>query len=418
MDQTEMKRQLEALCGEAKNAARKLATASAEEKNRWLAAMADAIDASEDAILAANEEDMEAAKKAGISDVMLDRLKLDHKRVKAMSDGVRHVVSLPDPVGRILSEKTLPNGLFIQKISVPIGVIGIIYESRPNVTVDSTVLCLKAGNPVVLRGGSESIRSNLALAKCIGDAGEKEGMPRGAISIIPWTDRAAVSMMVKMDQYISLMIPRGGEGLIRAVVEQATMPVIKHYKGVCHIYVDSVCDLARACEIIRNAKCQRPGVCNALETLLINEKILRKFAPMIDQALPDVTFHADEQFRALVPRSLEAQESDWPKEYLSLDLAVKTVKNPGEAINHINTYGSGHSDSILTDDSAAAERFLNEVDSAAVYVNASTRFTDGGEFGMGAEIGISTDKIHARGPMGLEELTIYKYKIRGNGQIR
>ena len=418
MDQTEMKQMLEILGAKAKSAARKLATATTEEKNNWLAAMADAIDASEAEIIAANKIDMEEAAKAGLSSAMLDRLKLDHARIKSMSDGVRHVISLPDPVGRILSETTRPNGLLIQKVSVPIGVIGIIYESRPNVTVDSTVLCLKAGNPVILRGGSEAIRSNIALAECISKAGEKAGMPAGAVCVIPCTDRAAVSMMVKMDQYISLVIPRGGEGLIRAVVEQATMPVIKHYKGVCHIYVDSDCDLARACEIIRNAKCQRPGVCNALETLLINEAVLPQFAPMIDAALHDVTFHADEAFKALVPRSVAAVEADWQKEYLCLELAVKTVKNIREAIDHINANGSGHSDSILTNNAEAAEQFLNEVDSAAVYANSSTRFTDGGEFGMGAEIGISTDKIHARGPMGLDELTVYKYKVRGNGQIR
>ena len=418
MDQMEMKNLLESLGAKAKNAARKLATATTDEKNKWLAAMADAIDASEAEIIAANTADMEEAAKAGLSSAMLDRLKLDHVRIKSMSDGVRHVISLPDPVGRILSETTRPNGLLIQKVSVPIGVIGIIYESRPNVTVDSTVLCLKAGNPVILRGGSEAIRSNIALAECISKAGVKAGMPDGAVCVIPCTDRAAVSMMVKMDQYISLVIPRGGEGLIRAVVEQATMPVIKHYKGVCHIYVDSDCDLARACEIIRNAKCQRPGVCNALETLLVNEAVLPQFAPMIDKALYDVTFHADPAFKALVPRAVAAEESDWPKEYLCLELAVKTVKDIREAIDHINTYGSGHSDSILTNNAEAAEQFLNEVDSAAVYANSSTRFTDGGEFGMGAEIGISTDKIHARGPMGLDELTVYKYKVRGNGQIR
>ena len=413
-----MKQMLEALGANAKNAARKLATASTDEKNNWLSAMADAIEQSEAEIIAANEIDMKEAEKAGLSSAMLDRLKLDHARIKAMADGVRHVVSLPDPVGKILSETERPNGLKIQKVSVPIGVIGIIYESRPNVTVDSTVLCLKAGNPVVLRGGSEAIRSNIALAECISRAGQNAGMPAGAVCVIPCTDRAAVGMMVKMDQYINLVIPRGGEGLIRAVVEQATMPVIKHYKGVCHIYIDSSCDLKRACEIVRNAKCQRPGVCNALETLLINESVLAEFAPMIDSALSDVTFHADPSFKALVSRAQAADESDWAKEYLTLELAVKTVKNLREAIDHINTYGSGHSDSILTNDPDAAEQFLNEVDSAAVYVNSSTRFTDGGEFGMGAEIGISTDKIHARGPMGLDELTVYKYKIRGNGQIR
>ncbi|MEI3037591.1 MAG: glutamate-5-semialdehyde dehydrogenase [Victivallales bacterium] len=414
----EIRESLEQMGSMAKAAARKLAVAAPEDKNRWLTAMADAVDADAELIMRANQTDMENAKAAGLSPAMLDRLRLDEKRIKGISDGLRHVVTLPDPVGRRLDSIRRPNGLDIEKVSVPIGVIAIIYEARPNVTVDATGLCLKAGNAVILRGGSEAIHSNLALAKSISDAGVKAGMPEGTIQMIPWTGHDAVSLMLKMNQYIDLVIPRGGERLIRAVVEQATMPVIKHYKGVCHIFVDADCDLDRACDIIENAKCQRPGVCNALETLLIHKDILNRFAPMLAKRLANVEFHADDAFRALVPQALPATEDDWYREYLDLKLAVRTVGSLDEAIAHINQYGSGHSDCILTTDDAHAEQFLNEVDSATVYANASTRFTDGGEFGFGAEIGISTDKLHARGPMGLVELTSYKYKVRGSGQIR
>ena len=414
----EIGQELERMGRIAKEASRKLATASSEQKNRWLSAMADALDAETETILNANRTDMENAEAAGLSSAMLDRLRLNEKRIRDISDGLRHVLSLPDPVGRSLAQISRPNGLDIEKVSVPIGVIAIIYESRPNVTVDATGLCLKAGNAVILRGGSEAIHSNLALARIIAEAGVREGMPEGAIQMIPWTGHEAVSRMLKLNQFIDLVIPRGGERLIRAVVEQATMPVIKHYKGVCHIFVDETCDFSRACDIIENAKCQRPGVCNALETLLIHKNALPVFAPMIAKRLANVELHADDAFRALVPEALPATEEDWFREYLSLKLAVRTVNSLDEAIAHINHYGSGHSDCILTEDQTHAEQFLNEVDSAAVYVNASTRFTDGGEFGFGAEIGISTDKLHARGPMGLVELTSYKYKVRGSGQIR
>ena len=414
----EIKSALERMGSEAKAAARKLATATTAGKNSWLNAMADAIDANTALILAENRRDMEAGKANGLSAAMLDRLRLDEKRIKGISDGLRHVVTLPDPVGRRLDDIKRPNGLDIEKVSVPIGVIAIIYESRPNVTVDATGLCLKAGNAVILRGGSEALHSNLALAKLISDAGVKAGMPAGTIQMIPWTGHEAVSLMLKMNQYIDLVIPRGGERLIRAVVEQATMPVIKHYKGVCHTFVDESCDFDRACDIIENAKVQRPSACNAIETLLIHRNALAKFAPMIAKRLSNVELHADETFRALVPSALPATEDDWTREYLDLKLAVRTVNSLEEAIAHINKYGSGHSDCILTDNPEHADQFLNEVDSATVYVNASTRFTDGGEFGFGAEIGISTDKLHARGPMGLVELTSYKYKVRGSGQIR
>ncbi len=414
----EIKSALERMGSEAKAAARRLATATTAGKNSWLNAMADAIDANTAFILAENSRDMEAGKANGLSAAMLDRLRLDEKRIKGISDGLRHVITLPDPVGRRLDDIKRPNGLDIEKVSVPIGVIAIIYESRPNVTVDATGLCLKAGNAVILRGGSEALHSNLALAKLISNAGVKAGMPEGTIQMIPWTGHEAVSLMLKMNQYIDLVIPRGGERLIRAVVEQATMPVIKHYKGVCHTFVDESCDFDRACDIIENAKVQRPSACNAIETLLIHKNALAKFAPMIAKRLANVELHADEAFRALVPSALPATEDDWNREYLDLKLAVRTVDSLDEAIAHINKYGSGHSDCILTDNPEHAEKFLNEVDSATVYVNASTRFTDGGEFGFGAEIGISTDKLHARGPMGLIELTSYKYKVRGSGQIR
>ena len=414
----EIKTALERMGSEAKAAARKLATATTAGKNSWLNAMADAIDANTALILAENSRDMEAGKANGLSAAMLDRLRLDEKRIKGISDGLRHVVTLPDPVGRRLDDIKRPNGLDIEKVSVPIGVIAIIYESRPNVTVDATGLCLKAGNAVILRGGSEALHSNLALAKLISDAGVKAGMPAGTIQMIPWTGHEAVSLMLKMNQYIDLVIPRGGERLIRAVVEQATMPVIKHYKGVCHTFVDESCDFNRACDIIENAKVQRPSACNAIETLLIHRNALAKFAPMIAKRLSNVELHADEAFRALVPSALPATEDDWTREYLDLKLAVRTVNSLEEAIAHINKYGSGHSDCILTDNPEHAEQFLNEVDSATVYVNASTRFTDGGEFGLGCEMGISTQKLHARGPMGLRELTTYHYCIYGDGQTR
>ena len=374
----EIKTALERMGSEAKAAARKLATATTAGKNSWLNAMADAIDANTALILAENSRDMEAGKANGLSAAMLDRLRLDEKRIKGISDGLRHVVTLPDPVGRRLDDIKRPNGLDIEKVSVPIGVIAIIYESRPNVTVDATGLCLKAGNAVILRGGSEALHSNLALAKLISDAGVKAGMPAGTIQMIPWTGHEAVSLMLKMNQYIDLVIPRGGERLIRAVVEQATMPVIKHYKGVCHTFVDESCDFNRACNIIENAKVQRPSACNAIETLLIHRNALAKFAPMIAKRLSNVELHADEAFRALVPSALPATEDDWTREYLDLKLAVRTVNSLEEATAHINKYGSGHSDCILTDNPEHAEHFLNEVDSATVYVNASTRFTDGG----------------------------------------
>ena len=403
-------------------ASRALAVADPTSRTRWLLAMADALERDTEIILAANAEDLAEAKANGLDAPKLERLTLTPKRVKDVADALRHVAGLDDPVGRILSSVTRPNGLRIDKVSVPIGVIAIIYESRPNVTVDAAGLCIKSGNAVILRGGKEAFRSNSALAKCISDAGVAAGMPEGALQLVPFKGHDAVSAMLKMNDCINLVIPRGGERLIRAVVEQATMPVLKHYKGVCHIFVDHVCDQDQALTVIENAKCQRPSVCNALETILIDASIAPEFAPKLAARLVQlgVTMHADKAFAKLAApvAVVPATEEDWPKEYGTLDVTVGIVPGVKEAVDHINRYGSGHSDSILTTDEANAQFFLDNVDSAAVYWNASTRFTDGGEFGMGAEMGISTDKFHARGPMGLPELTSYKYKIYGTGQIR
>ena len=401
-------------------ASRALALLSPDAKNKCLLQMADAIEDSAKEIKEANRKDLKAGKAKGLSNAMLDRLELTPARIKAMAEGLRTVATLDDPVGKVLSSTVRPNGIKIDKVSVPIGVIGIIFESRPNVTVDAAGLCLKAGNAVVLRGGSEAINSNLVLAHCLNRAGVIAGLPDGAVQLIPVIDRRAVGMMVKMDQYIDLIIPRGGEGLIRAVVEQSTIPVIKHYKGVCHLYVDSDADIDMAVEITENGKCQRPGVCNALETLLINENIAEKFIPPFVESMErnKVELRGDEAFCKLVPSAKFATEDDFYTEYIDLIFSVKIVPDLNAAINHINHYGSHHSDAIITDNPENAEAFLRGVDSSTVYHNASTRFTDGFEFGMGAEIGISTDKLHARGPMGLVELTSYKYIVYGTGQIR
>lgn len=416
----EIKSVLHKMGQKALNASRTLASLQSEAKNDILKQMADAIDSASPNILEANAKDLEAGRKAGLSAAMLDRLRLDKKRVKEMSDGLRYVASLADPVGRVLSETTRPNGLKIKKVSVPLGVIGIIYESRPNVTVDAAGLCLKAGNAVILRGGSEAFNSNLILADCMNKAGIAAGLPDGAVQLVAYTDRRAVNVLLKMDDCISLIIPRGGEGLIRTVVEQSTIPVIKHYKGVCHLYVDADCDYNAALSIVTNAKVQRPSACNALETLLIDVKALPEFAKPFIAAMKKhgVELRGDERFWQWDGTIKPADEDDYYTEYLDLVLAVKVVDSVEAAIAHINQYGSKHSDGIISSQPERVEKFMMEVDSATVYHNASTRFTDGSEFGMGAEIGISTDKLHARGPMGLEELTSYKYLIFGDGQIR
>ena len=401
-------------------ASRFLAVAGTAAKNCCLNRMADELEAAEKEIIKANEKDMDAGQKNGLSGAMLDRLKLNADRIKSMANGLRYVAGLEDPVGRTLSTTVRPNGLKIEKISVPIGVIGIVYESRPNVTVDAAGLCLKAGNAVILRGGSEAFHSNKVLAHCLNRAGVLSGIPDGAVQLVPWTDRQAVGIMLKMDKYIDLIIPRGGESLIRAVVEQSTIPVIKHYKGVCHLYIDDDCDIDMAVAVVENAKCQRPGTCNALESLLINSSIAESFIPPFIESMKKsgVELRGDSRFVSLVPDANEATEEDFYAEYLDLILSVAIVDDLDQAVEHINKYGSKHSDGIITGNQARAKYFMERIDSATVYHNASTRFTDGEEFGMGAEIGISTDKLHARGPMGLPELTSYKYLIYGSGQVR
>ena len=418
----------------ARVAARQLRQCTAEQKNAGLRAMADELVAAQDAILSANAKDLEKAKAAGLSAAMIDRLTLNPKRIAAMADGIRQVAELPDPVGEIIRDWTRPNGLRIQKKRVPIGVIGIIYESRPNVTADAAVLCAKTGNATILRGGSESINSNIAIAAALARGGAKAGLPADAIQLIPVTDREAVRVMCEMDQFLDCIVPRGGKSLIEVVVSHARMPVIKHYDGICIMYVDAAADLAMAETLIINAKCQRPGVCNAIETVLVHSTVAEKWAATTGRALLEkhVRLRCDDRSWDILtaqcstlnlPSELwsllsPAQPDDFRTEFLELILAVKVVDSLEEAISHIENNGSHHSDCIITADERTAEQFLADVDSATVYWNASTRFTDGGEFGFGAEIGISTDKLHARGPMGLEELTTYKYVLRGNGQAR
>ena len=413
----------------ARAAARVLARTSTYIKNTALLSMADQLVAQSSSILEANAKDLEAGKNNGLSGAMLDRLRLDEKRLTSMAEGIRTAASLPDPVGRILKEWTKDNALEFRKISVPIGVIGIIYESRPNVTSDAAVLCLKAGNVCILRGGSEAIHSNKAIAVALQAGIALSGLPEACIQLIPVTDREAVRILCEMDDSLDCIIPRGGKGLIETVVRHARMPVIKHYDGICAVYVDQTADLTMAREIILNGKCQRPGVCNAVETLLLHRGIASSFLADGGKALLEqgVELRCDASTLSLFSEDLRADfsslikesvEEDFRTEFLSLILAVMVVDSVDEAIEHIESHGSHHSDAIVTADEVTAELFLQGVDSGTVYWNASTRFTDGGEFGFGCEIGISTDKLHARGPMALEELTSYKYQIRGAGQIR
>jgi glutamate-5-semialdehyde dehydrogenase len=414
------------LARQAKDASRELAKLSTEEKNKCLLAMADAIESSRDGIKLANAKDMEAGAAAGLSAAMLDRLKLDEKRIAGMARGLREVAALPDPVGRVLDERVRPNGLKLTKVSTPIGVVVIIYESRPNVTADAASLCFKSGNATILRGGKEAFHSNIAIAAIMIGAAKKAlpAFPEHAIQVVPTTDREAIKELLSLTQYIDLCMPRGGEGLIRAVAGCSKVPVIKHYKGVCHVLVDGAADLGMAEQIVLNAKVQRPAVCNAMETLLVDQSIAGKFLPEIARKLKDynVEIRADQNSAKILAGSTvafkPATDQDFYTEYNDFIMNVRVVNSLDEAIQHINKYGSAHSDSIVTADESRARKFLNEVDSAAVYWNASTRFTDGGEFGMGAEIGISTDKVGARGPMGLEELTTYKWLGIGNGQVR
>jgi len=404
----------------AKEASYKLANLSTDIKNNALDEMAKAISSGARDIINENNLDIEIAYKKNIGKALVDRLALDGKRIEEIVEGLMTVRKLPDPVGRIIAKWSRPNGLKIAKRRVPLGVIGIVYEARPNVTVDSAALCLKAGNAVVLRGGSDAINSNMILAKLISEAAYKVGVPNGAINLIENTERESVTEMLKLNHFIDVIIPRGGAGLIKHTMENSTIPVIQTGEGNCHAYVERTADLKKAVEIVYNAKVSRPSVCNAIETLLVDEAIAKDFLPMAFKRLKEahVELRGDEKSKAIDPSIKSATEEDWKTEYLALILAVKVVSGIDEAIKHINIYGTRHSETIMTRDKAAAKKFTDEVDAAAVYVNASTRFTDGGEFGFGAEIGISTQKLHARGPMGLNELTSYKYIVIGSGQIR
>ncbi len=417
---TPLARDVLAVVRQAKAAVRQLARASTDQKNAALQAMAGVLRTSGPAILSANRQDVDAALADGLSRPLVDRLTLTEARLEEMIRSVEAVVQLPDPVGEGMRSWRRPNGLEIRKVRVPLGVIGIIYESRPNVTSECASLCVKSGNVVVLRGGAESFRSNRAISDALRSALRAAQLPDAAVSLIPTAERTGVDVMLQLDDQIDVIIPRGGEALIRKIVETSRIPVIKHAKGVCHIYVDAKADLAMAETLAFNAKCQRPATCNAMETLLVHEAVAPTFLPSMVKRLQQaqVELRGDEATRALVPGIQPATAEDWSTEYLDLILSVKVVSSIDDAIEHIRRYGSSHSDAIVTQDPAQAQRFVQEVDSAAVYVNASTRFTDGFQFGLGAEIGISTDRLHARGPMGLEELTTYKYVVYGTGQIR
>ena len=415
-----LKQNLETIGGLAKLAARGLATCSTTLKNNALLAMATALEQNQQRILTANSLDIAAGEEKGLSAALLDRLRLTPSRIAAMADGLRQVAALPDPIGECLSGMRRPNGLDIQKVRVPFGVIAMIYEARPNVTVDAAGLCLKTGNAVILRGGSEAIESNKVLAGILIDAAKLVGLPEGAIALVETTDREAVNIMLKMNRYIDVIIPRGGAGLIRTVVENSTVPVIETGIGICHTFVDESADLQMAADIAFNAKVSRPGVCNSMETLLVHRAVADRLLPQLLERFVQAgvelrgctdtaTYHA-----AVKP----ATEEDWATEYLDFILSIKVVDSLAEAIEHIDQFSTKHSEAIVTRDYANARQFQQQVDAAAVYVNASTRFTDGFEFGFGAEIGISTQKLHARGPMGLVELTSIKYLVSGNGQIR
>lgn len=416
----DIKSSVRQIASDAAAAARKLSRVTETEKNKALLRMAEELEQNSKFLLEENSKDVAQAKKSGISKAMLDRLTLKQATIDQMAKGLREVAALPDPIGKVTSMWRRPNGLLVGKMRIPLGVIGIIYESRPNVTVDASALCLKSGNAVILRGGSESIKSNLAIASILQKVLRETSIPETAIQVIPVTDREAVAEMLKLEEYIDLIIPRGGEDLIRAVVAQSRIPVIKHYKGVCHVFVDASADMDMAVNICLNAKTQRPGVCNALETLLVHQDIAGKFLPLAANKLKKagVVIRGCEKTKSILKNIEKADEHDWYAEYLDLILAVKVVANMDEAVAHIEKYGSLHTESIVTDDYANSQRFLNEVNSSTVLVNASTRFSDGFELGLGAEIGISTTKLHAFGPMGLEELTTTKFIIYGNGQVR
>ena len=408
------------LCQNAKQAARKLAVAPSAQKDKALLLLAEAVLGNRDALQAANAQDLERAEQDGMAPAMLDRLTLSDKVINSMARGLDEIAALPDPVGEITGMTRRPSGLMVGRQRIPLGVVGFIYESRPNVTVDAASLCLKSGNAVVLKGGKEAIESNLALGKLIAQTLIDCGLPEEAVQVIPTTDRAATAALLKQEDLVDVIIPRGGEGLIRFVAENSSIPVLKHYKGVCHLYVDAGADLDMALKIAINSKCQRPGVCNALETMLVHRDAAEEFLPLAAETLQGmgVEIRGCPKTLALAPGAVPAAEEDWPAEFLALILAVKVVENMDEALDHIAKYSSNHTEAIVTQDYARARRFLNAVDSSAVMVNASTRFNDGGELGLGAEIGISTSKLHAFGPMGLTELTSQKFIVMGDGQVR
>ena len=421
MDKQEIKNVILEMGARARAAAHALTILSADKKNEILRAMAASMREQEGNILEANAQDISAGEANGLNAAMLDRLRLNHDRIEAIATGIEEVAALADPVGEVLTQWTRPNDVHFEQVRVPIGVIGIIYESRPNVTSDAAVLCLKSGNATILRGGSEAIHSNKAIAAALQSGGEKAGLPANAIQLIPFTDRESVSVMASMDQWLDVIIPRGGKGLIETVVSLARMPVIKHYDGICHTYIDKHAEMEMAVAIADDAKTHKPGVCNALETLLVHRDVAADFLPQIAKVYKSkgVEIRGDESVvEILGSDALAATEEDWDTEYLDLIISIKVVDSMAEAVDHINTHSSRHSDCIVTSDGDRAQLFMTQVDSACVFHNVSTRFSDGGEFGFGAEIGISTDKLHARGPMALRELTSYQYRISGDGQIR
>ena len=419
---TEIEKEVYKMGEQARASALQLSLLSNDEKNTILLAMAEGIRVNTEEIISENQKDLTAGEENALSAAMLDRLSLNKQRIEAIAGGIEKVAKLSDPCGEILLDTTCPNGMSLQQIRVPIGTIGIIYESRPNVTSDAAVLCLKSGNATILRGGKEAIHSNRIIAKVLNEAGEKAGMPTNAIQLIPFTDRESVAALAGMDQHLDLIIPRGGKGLIETVVSLARMPVIKHYDGICHMFIHSEADVEMSIKLAIDAKTQKPSVCNALETLLVEESIASEFLPKVAQAFinKNTELICDQSAAEILSdfQTTPATEEDWQTEYLDYKISIKVVPNMSAAIEHINHYGSKHSDAIVTENHEVAELFLRSVDSACVYHNVSTRFSDGEEFGFGAEIGVSTDKLHARGPMGLKELTSYQYRIRGNGQTK
>lgn len=415
-----IKRMIEEMAKDAKDASRQLRKTGRDQKDQALERMAHKLLQMENDIIEENKKDLSMAAEKRLPSAMIDRLTLDRKTIQSMADGLRDVMVLPDPVGAVTGMWKRPNGLQVGRVRIPLGVIGFIYESRPNVTVDAAGLCLKSGNAVILKGGSEAIHSNLILDKVLREALDETGLPQKAIQVIPSTDREAVNILLNLDDFVDLIIPRGGEGLIRFVAENSRIPVLKHYKGVCHVYVDEAADLQTAYDICFNAKVQRPGVCNAMETMLVHEKIAGDFLPTMIKRFLDagVEIRGCPRTLDIIPGAKPAVEQDWPAEFLDLILAVKIVSNMDQALDHIEKYGSNHTEAIVTRDYGRSRQFLAEVDASVVLVNASTRFNDGGQLGLGAEIGINTSKLHAFGPMGLEELTTTKFIVYGDGQVR